>query len=218
MRKAWIVRAGEGAKEIDAMRAAGMIGVRFESVGDVRAMTQQEVEHAIAGSGQSGVENLRSRLMRFVNDIHIGDLVITPNALEHDVWVAMVTGPYEFTDDPPVPGFTHTRTADWLGWLDRDAAWLQHKLKYLDVPGAVVELRDTEWWLDQVDARELPTERPPRRFRPPPKPAPRARRAAPAPVPVKPKEPERALCAGPCGFQWSTAVLVGGLCPDCRGD
>ncbi len=199
------------------MRSAGLIGVRFESVPDVRDMTQQEIEHAIAASGQSGVENLRSRLMRFVNDVHIGDLVITPNALEHDVWVAMVTGPYEYVAETPVPGYQHTHTAEWLGWLDRSASWLQHKLKYLDVPGAVVELRDADWWLDQVGSRELPADRPPRRFRPPPA-TPRTRRAAAPPAPVKPKEPERRLCAGQCGFQWSVAVLVDGLCPDCRGD
>jgi len=207
------------------MREAGMIAVDFDSVGDVRGMSQQEVEHAIAATGQTGVENLRSRLMRFVNDVHIGDLVITPNGTEHDLWVSMVTGPYEYLAEAPVPGYHHTRTAEWLGWLDRSDSWLQHKLRYIDVSGAVIELRDTDWWLDQVGSRRLPTDRPPRRYSPPAKAprasktAPRARRvAAAAPPPAKPKEVARVLCAGPCGFQWSTAVLVGGLCPDCRGD
>lgn len=212
------MRAGKNAREIDAMREAGMIGVAFDGVGDVRDMTQQEVEHAIAATGQSGVENLRSRLMRFVNDVHIGDLVITPNGTEHDLWVSMVTGPYEYLAEPLVAGYHHTHTAEWLGWLDRSDSWLQHKLKYLDVSGAVIELRDTDWWLDQVGSRQLPTDRPPRRYSPPPKAAPRPRKAAAAPAPVKPKEPARALCAGQCGFQWNVAVLVGGLCPDCRGD
>jgi predicted Mrr-cat superfamily restriction endonuclease len=218
MRRAWVVRAGKNAKEIDAMRDAGLIGVDFETVGDVRTMTQQEIEHAIAASGRTGVENLRSRLMRFVNDVHIGDLVITPNGTEHDLWVSMVTGPYEYLAEPPVPGYHHVHTVDWMGWLDRSDSWLQHKLKYLDVSGAVIELRDTEWWLDQVGARDLPTDRPPRRFTPAPKAAPRARKPAAAPAPVKPKEPARALCAGQCGFQWAVAVLVDGLCADCRGD
>lgn len=210
------------------MRVAGLIGVNFASVPDVRNLNPQEIEHAIAASGQTGVENLRSRLMRFANDVRIGDLVITPNALEHDLWVSIVTGPYEYLEETPVPGYQHTHTAEWLGWLDRDASWLQHKLKYLDVAGAVVELRDADWWLDQVESRELPIVRPPRRFRPPTKSptkspttaprSPRTPRASAPPPTVKSKEPQRALCAGQCGFQWSVAVLVDGLCADCRGD
>lgn len=222
MRRAWVVRAGDTANDIHAFRVAGLIGVNFPSVPDVRNLSAKEIEHAIAETGQSGIENLRSRLMRFVNDIRIGDLVITPNALEHDLWVSMVTGPYDYLENTPVAGYPHTHTADWLGWLDRDASWLQHKLKYIDVPGAVVELRDTDWWLDQVGSRDLPTERPPRRFKPAPKSSaprsPRAPRASTPSAPVKPREPQRALCAGQCGFQWSVAVLVDGLCPDCRGD
>ena len=220
MRRAWVVRAGESADEITALREAGLIGVRYESVGDVRQLTAKEIEYAIAATDQSGVEALRSRLMRFVNDVRVGDLVVTPNAPEHDVWISIVTGAYEYSDQPIVPNYAHTRPAQWQGWVDRDAAWLQHKLKYLDVVGAVVELRDADWWFDQVDARDIPAERTARRFRPiPATPKPRARRATPAPArTAAPKPPDRVLCAGQCGLQWSTAVLVNGLCPDCRGD
>ncbi len=220
MRRAWVVRAGDKATEIEAMRASGMIGVRYESVGDVRTMTAKEIESAIASTGETGVDALRSRLMRFVNDVRVGDLVVTPNVSGHDLWISIVTGAYEYVDQPTVAGYLHIRAAQWRGWIDRDAAWLQHKLKYLDVPGAVVELRDADWWFDQIDSRDLPAERGPRRFRPaPPPPVAQARRSAPPTARASPpKPPERVLCAGQCGLQWSTAILVGGLCPDCRGD
>jgi hypothetical protein len=169
--------------------------------------------------------------MRFVTDVRVGDLVIVPNLAEHDLWAVTVTGPYEYVDEPPIPGVHHVRSAEWQGWIDRGASWLQHKLTYLDAPGAVVELRDPDWWLDQIGSRDLPTERPLRAFRPPPAPPPRATRSPrapsapstpraprPAPEPARPKAPERVLCAGMCGLQWSPQVLVGGLCPDCRGD
>lgn len=232
MRRAWVVRSGDTSREIDALRTAGLVGVRFEAVGDVRRLTPREVEHAFARSGATGIETLRSRLMRFVTDLRVGDLVVVPNLAEHDVWVAIVTGPYEYVDEPPVAGIHHTRSAEWQGWIDRSASWLQHKLAALDAPGAVVELRDPDWWFDQIGSRDLPAERPPRAFRPPPPApasratrgprapsAPRAPRAPrPAPEPARPKAPERVLCAGMCGLQWSPQVLVGGLCPDCRGD
>lgn len=223
MRRAWLVRAGENAREISALRAAGRIGLRYELVGDVRQLSRQEVEQAIAASGQSGIETLRSRLMRFVEDVHIGDLVVTPNAADHDVWFSMVTGPYEFSDDPAVVAYEHTRTADWVGWTDRNASWLKHKLRYLDAPTAVVELSEASWWMEQLSLRDLPSGPPAGRVSPAPprltstrSASPRAPRA-PKPAPP-PKPPERVLCAGQCGFQWRPAVLVDGLCPDCRAD
>lgn len=209
------------------MRAAGLVGVRFESVPDVRGMTALDIERAIAASGATGVEALRSRLMRFAAEVGLGDLVVVPNLAQHELWIATVTGGYEYTPEPAVPGYQHVRTAEWLGWVDRNASWLQHKTKYLEVSGAVVELRDAPWWFDQIAMHDLPRERPltaralaaatttgraPR--------SPRSPRSTTPKEPPKPKptEPVRVLCNGQCGLQWSTAVLVDGLCPDCRGD
>lgn len=221
------MRAGETRKDIDAMREAGLVGVRFESVGDVRDMTPLDIERAIAASGATGVEALRSRLMRFASEVGLGDLVVVPNLAQHELWIATVTGGYEYTPDPAIAGYQHVRTADWIGWVGRNEPWLQHKTKYLEVSGAVVELRDAPWWFDQVATHDLPRERPlgaralaaaaaaakPAR-------APRTPRSTEPKAPPKPKptEPQRVLCNGQCGLQWSTAVLVDGLCPDCRGD
>lgn len=225
MRRVWLVRAGDGADEIDAMRLAGRVGVRFETVGDARGWTPQQIEQAVTPTSDESAAQLRSRLLRFAVDMRVGDMVVTPNTAHHELWLSIVTGPYEFAEHPVVPGYGHTRTATWLGWVDRSTPWVQHKLKYIDMPAAV-ELRDPDWWFLQVASVDLPPERP-LRPRAAARPAPtvrpaRARRAAPssvtAPKPLPPKEPERALCAGSCGLQWRGAVLVDGLCPDCRGD
>jgi hypothetical protein len=233
-----VIRAGERADEIDAMRTAGIVGLRFEEVPDARDMTPQMIELAIA-KVRPGAADLRSRLLRFVNDVHIGDLVVTPNAPHRELWVSIVTGPYGHHDDPVVSGYHHTRTADWLGWWDRGSSWLQRKLTYIDTPAVIVELRDPEWWFEQIGSGDQPRPEPDRARRhayaaaaaradaptrrastprAPATPRPRAVRAPVAPKPVAAKEPERALCAGQCGLQWRTNVLVDGLCPDCRGD
>jgi hypothetical protein len=233
-----VVRAGEAVEEIDAMRRAGIIALSFESVGDVRGMSTHEVEAAIASTRpEEPTATLRSRLMRLAADVHVGDLVVTPNMADREVWVSIVTGPYEYVADPPVPRYQHTRAANWLGWIERDASWLRHKLPNLETPMAIVELRDPNWWFAQIGLLDLPPDRPDRPRRPvtpvPAASAPRATRSrsatprttapraprAPKPVaPPKPVEPALVLCAGQCGFQWRAAVLVDGLCPDCRGD
>jgi hypothetical protein len=231
MRRAWVVRIGERTPEIDAMRAAGRIGLRYDSVGDARSMTPRDIEAAISETHPDDVDSQRARLMRFVNDIRVGDLILTPNTANHEMWVSFVTGPYEYCEEPSDPGLRHSRTVDWTGWINRGSPWIQHKLKYIDVQAAVVELRDPAWWFEAVDANDLPHDRP-AGHRPPAVSAPTtasARRAAapktprvtkpkPPPAPVAPKEPPLILCAGQCGFQWRAAILINGLCPDCRGD
>jgi hypothetical protein len=235
MRRAWVVRSGSGSEGIDALRAAGLIGLRFDSVGDVRAMTPREVEHAIADAHPDQYEQLRSRLMRFVTDLRLGDLLVSPDAAAREVWFSVVTGGYEYVDEPAAPGYRHTRTVEWLGWADLHARWLSPRMRYLDVPGEVFELRDPGWWFEQLGVVELAAQRPVghlaaarndqlRRSEPAAR-APRSPSAPRASTPristpkvVPPKPPEHALCAGPCGLQWRIATLVDGLCPDCRGD
>ncbi len=217
-----MVRAAESTSDLDAMRAAGCIGLSYKSVGDARTMTAREIEYAISDSDVGDVESMRARLMRFVNDIRVGDLIVTPNTPNNEVWISLITGPYEFHEEANVPGFQHSHTAEWIGWTDRSEPWLQHKLKYIDVPAAVVELRDPDWWFEAVSARDLPKERPLRHRAKAAPPRARPRRASPAagaaPRPPVPKEPDRVLCAGQCGLQWRVAILIDGLCPDCRGD
>lgn len=231
-----MVRAGDRPDQIDALRTAGMIALAYEAVGDVRELSLQEIEQAIASArSPEPTAQLRSRLMRFAHDIRVGDLVVTPDRVDHLLWISTVTGAYDYVQDPPLPGSHHAHEVRWLGWVERSAPWLRHKLEYLDNPASVVELRDPDWWFAQVALLDLPTVRPLRRVAPPPEPARRAsssrggtsRPATPrAPRPVTPKPPsarevaardaERVLCAGSCGLQWRPAVLVDGLCPDCR--
>lgn len=216
MRRSWVVRVG-GAEQIDALRRAGRVGLPLEEVGNARQLTAQEIELAITPTATETSAQLRSRLVRFAADMHPGDLVIAPHGT-HELWFAEITGPYEHSDQPQVPRFAHTRTAEWLGCIERTAPWVHRKLQYIDTPASVVELGDTEWWFEQLVNHPLLPERPARRAATAKPTRTRQPRAATPPKPVTQKEPELVLCAGQCGFQWRTAVLVDGLCPDCRGE
>lgn len=231
MRRVFLIRAGNDAEHIDAMRHAGNIGLAVESVGDVRDMTAIEIEQAIAAGGSTaGASAMRSILQVFANDVRLGDLVVSPNTRRHEVWVGVVTGAYQYSDQPAVPHIPHTRAVEWLGWLDRDAAWMRDQLTSLDRSPLMYELSSREWWLQQLDSREFsvaprttwqtaPAKRAraasPRATTTAPK-APRAR-AAPKPPARKPPTP-MVLCAGRCGLQWAPMSLVGGLCADCRNE
>ncbi|MEO6124345.1 MAG: hypothetical protein ABIR32_11600 [Ilumatobacteraceae bacterium] len=224
MRRVWLIRSGDNAEVIDPMRFAGQIGLRFESVRDLGRITPAEIEQGLMDGGLTGVAALRATLIQFANDVHVGDLIVSPNNARREVWLGVVTGEYRHDrEHPKVAGYQHVRDVDWLGWLDRDAVWMRDQQKSLDRPQTMYELPSREWWWRQVDSQEFGSS--PRPVRSTPVPRSRASSGTPrAPRAAKPVTPARkppvalVRCAGTCGFQWAPSSLVDGLCNDCRAD
>ncbi len=228
MQHVWLIRAGDDAEFIDPMRRAGVIALRDDDIGDAVVALSAPPEPPSTDAGAAAPNPVRAEIRSFVNQVKQGDIVVTPNVKRHEVWLSLVAGDYQFDADPVVDGYRHTRPVSWLGWLDRDARWMVDQLKALDQPVALIELYNREWWWKQLDSTELTTVA--RTTWPQPR-ASRARAGEPrasqprastrAPkvvVPPKPKPAPMRLCAGQCGLQWAPAILVDGLCPDCRGD
>ncbi len=232
MQRVWLIRAGNDAEELDPMRSAGLIGVRYLEVGDATTMTSAEIEQALVDANRAAPGQLRAEIQSFANEVKLGDLVVTPNTNRGEVWLSVITGSYQFDPYPAIDGYFHTRTVDWLGWLDREARWMNDQLKVIDRPVMLAELYNREWWWKHLDAKELTTvPRAPQAASIARSAASSSRTRTPRPAsasrpkpPVKPKPPTRPkptemiLCAGQCGLQWAPQVLIDGLCPDCRGD
>ena len=197
------------------MRRAGLIGVRSD---EAEMWTPGYIEQVPGEAKRADPGQLRARVQSFAKDVRLGDLIVTPNKSRGEVWLSVVTGDYQFDPQPKIARYFHTRTVDWLGWLDHDAPWMKAQLKVIDQPLTVAELYNREWWWKHLDSKELSSAP---RTKPSPRPTssrPRASSASkPKPSP-KPKPASPLLCAGSCGLQWSPYVLVDGLCPDCRGD
>lgn len=223
----WLIRAGDDAEFLDQMRRAGLIALRDndgdDEIGDAAVALSQQEEPLAIDAGGATPNPIRAEIRSFVKQVTQGDIVVTPNAKRHEVWLSLVAGDYQFDPDPAIEGYCHTRAVSWLGWLDRDARWMVDQLKALDQPVALIELYNREWWWKQLDSTELTTVA--RTTWAAPRAAkqrtgrPRASTRAPkVVVPPKPKLAPMRLCSGQCGLQWAPAVLVDGLCPDCRGD
>lgn len=219
MRRVWLIKAGQDATEIDAMRRAGLIGLRYAAIGDARRLTAAEIEQRLIDDGQAaGVAVLRSTLLLFATDVRPGDLVVSPNAPRREVWVGAVSGDYEFDETPAITGYGHTRRVEWKGWLDRDAPWMRDQLKSLDRPPAMYELPGREWWWHQVDSREFAVQPRATWSKPPVKRTRTKSTTAATTTSTRKPPPVMVRCAGTCGFQWAPTSLVGGLCADCRND
>ncbi|MCU1398583.1 MAG: hypothetical protein JWN62_1692 [Acidimicrobiales bacterium] len=225
MRRVWLIRAGEQAEVIDPMRIAGLIGLRLETLTDVRQMSPEEIEKLITVEGHPGqVASLRAIAQWFANDITLGDLVVSPNPARHEVWLGLVSGGYEYSAEAQIAHYQHTRRVDWLGWLDRDAVWMRDQLKSIERPVRMVELYNRDWWWNHVGTAALSltpragTVRASRAASTRTPSAPRAPRAPRPSANPRPKVIPPVLCAGSCGLVWSPYVLVDGLCADCRNN
>ena len=226
MQRVWLIRAGKDAEHIDPMRHAGLVGLPYTEVGDATTLTVEEIEEALIDARRPAVTQVRTQIQSFATAVKHGDLIVTPNASRREVWLSVVTGSYQFeTEQPRIDGYFHTRTVDWLGWLDRDAAFMKDQLKVIDQPVLLAEIYNREWWWKHFDSKQLSVAPRPAWSKVPASrtrsstasTSSRSTAAKPKPTP-KPKPVGLLLCAGSCGLQWSPYVLVDGLCPDCRGD
>lgn len=210
MARAWLIRAGEDASALDQMRHAGVIAVRYPQIqADARAMTSAEVEKLIKDSGRTQPGVRRVRLEWFVRDVVVGDLVITPNAADREVWFAEVTGDYRYEAASPVPGYFHLRDVSWLGAIDRDHLTEDRRVEVSARPTIVRDL-DHDWWrkLASSSAVDFDTRR--GRFRGSGSFAGSSSKAAPKPL---------VLCAKTdCGLRYAASAMVDGLCPECHAN
>jgi restriction system protein len=121
----WVVRAGRGGLHADAFEELGVVALSVEPVPSVAGLSQAEIiEHAVA---RPDVNAARARghaamLFRFANEIHVGDLVVTPDAENATVLVGRVVGGYEYRHAVPIPGHRHVRRVAWFGRMSRGRA------------------------------------------------------------------------------------------------
>ena len=149
---------------------------------------------------------LRVRIQAFANEVGVGDLVVTPNTADREVWFARVTGSYQNSPHPPVEDYFHWREVQWLGAIDRDTALPHDRLADIDQQPTIYERRDRDYWNAVVAATPLTAGADALTAR-------AARRNAT----IASKQPKpRIACAGRCGLTWEQPALVDGLCPDCR--
>src|SRR4051794_19505757 len=108
MRRVWLIRAGDDAEEIDPMRHAGLVGLRYPEIGDASTMTTDDLDQAFIDANRTPVIQHRARMHAFAKEIKPGDLVVTPNNNRREVWLSTVTGDYRFDPEPRIPGYSHT--------------------------------------------------------------------------------------------------------------
>lgn len=136
--RAWMVRAGREGEREQAALDEELIIAGWPGSGDLTAANSREeiravVQDSYPHEGARVVANWTGQLLRFRQEIQIGDLVVLPLR----AWrlaIGRVTGDYTYRADAE-DGFQHVRAVQWLA-KDLDRAFVQQDL--LDSMGSLL--------------------------------------------------------------------------------
>ncbi|WP_199547873.1 CBS domain-containing protein [Streptomyces sp. N35] len=136
--RAWTVRAGRDGEREQAALDDGLIIAGWPGSGDLtEATTRDEIRAVVQDSypheGPRVVANWTGQLLRFRQEIQIGDLVVLP-LRSWQLAVGRVTGDYAYRADAE-DGLRHVRAVEWLV-KDLDRAAVQQDL--LDSMGSLL--------------------------------------------------------------------------------
>jgi predicted Mrr-cat superfamily restriction endonuclease len=156
MTTAWLVRTGDQGYALHECIENGVIALRYYTVPDATHLTHTQIaKHLEDDPNVSGYSMVAGMLRQYIDEVAIGDIVVTPNAKTGRVWFGAVTGDYEYRDPSPVPDLRHLRGTRWLGDVSRSELAAE-RLKEIDRPPTLYELGSNERWVET--ARQVTTE------------------------------------------------------------
>jgi len=120
----WMVRAGRDGVYAPTFVERSMVIVGWGAVGDVSALSREELVDAVAERFPTYRRNQRGQvvntLYRLVHTMAAGDLVITPEPASRTILLGHVAGLYEFLSTPVAEEQQHARGVRWFARARRD--------------------------------------------------------------------------------------------------
>lgn len=111
-RRVWVVRGGSNNEIIDIVESKSVVAIGWVGAGDCTALTTRDEFRAHPPGAD--------QLYRFVREMQIGDMVLTPNKATRRASVGEITGEYKY--DPSVVNeeYPQVRAVKWSGSISRD--------------------------------------------------------------------------------------------------
>lgn len=151
MTKMWMVR-GDGGSMYESFRERGVVAVGWPTLAayakpgvareDLIALYQQHEPQSKPGTARAGA----SQLWRFVNEVAVGDWVVTYSPINRRYAVGKITGPAQYYSEWVEEGFPTARSVAWQAKeLPRDSLSIAAKnslgsvLTVFEVPHVVAE-------------------------------------------------------------------------------
>ncbi|WP_026289370.1 restriction endonuclease [Thioalkalivibrio sp. ALMg11] len=120
----WMVRAGRGGRQADEFLEKGLVGIGWESRGDLRqfpdkAALVEAYREGFPDWSDGRLQGAASQLIRFRDELSVGDRVLTYDSSRRIYHLGTLTGDYAY--DPDVlPPCENVRPVKWEAELDRD--------------------------------------------------------------------------------------------------
>lgn len=121
MRTIWVVRAGVANSLADAFERKSLIGLTVPFRNDASDASTADIRAALEASHPSQAQYMAALLRRLVDELEVGDLVVTPSGGGRPMLVGEVGGTYTYEPQPKIHGLHHQRATTWLGsvgWED----------------------------------------------------------------------------------------------------
>lgn len=204
----WLARTGESGYALADCVDGGVVALRYHTVPDAQTLSIAEIARYVE-QAKTRVNNTRvaAMLHDFIHEVRKGDIVATTHLGDRAVYFGEITGPYQWADPPPVPGFFHFREVDWWGSLSRDTDVPADKLSDIDRRETFYRLPNRPYWLERAKiTRSTSKVAPPRRMAQPGTSG-AGKSNSQASTPTK-------LCPG-CGLTQPAAIVTADGCSDC---
>lgn len=124
MAKAWMVRAEQGGRLFDVFKDNSIVAIGWPEVGDLadvksRKAIAERVAVSWPNTKPQSVAMGAGQLHRFVNEMAVGDMIVTYDPSRRNYLVGEIAGEYRFdplfdASDP------HVRPVKWKGEVSRD--------------------------------------------------------------------------------------------------
>lgn len=147
--RCWLVRAGRGGRLAPEFERLGVITIGWASIpglGDLRRHDDADVLRLLRDAGKVQRERSLRKLRWFHVEMAEGDIVVTPDSKAGDLVVGVITGTYDYADQPITGDHRHVRRVRWLGRRPRGLADPEHVTKNRALR-TVALLPDQEHWL-----------------------------------------------------------------------
>lgn len=124
MTKSWMVRAERNGRLFDAFKEKSVVAIGWPAIGDLSgAKTRKVISDALAkvypgGKAQSQAM-AAGQLHRFVNEMTVGDMIVTYDPSRRVYLIGEISGPYRH-DASIDPEDTQVRSVQWQGEVSRD--------------------------------------------------------------------------------------------------
>lgn len=124
MNKSWMVRAERDGRLFDAFKEKSAVAIGWNGVGDLSSVkTRKGIADLVASAWPEmkpqSVAMAAGQLHRFVNEIEVGDMVVTYNPSRRVYMLGEIAGPYRY-DMSIDPEDAQFRPVRWQGEVGRD--------------------------------------------------------------------------------------------------